>query len=1033
MKILTNLKNKIAASLLFTLAVQFHFGQNVPVIKSPQIYNIEKFGNIPVSLNTGSISYDINLFNYKDIYNGNDYSIRLQYYGTGFTPSKKSNYVGLDWSIDIGGSISREVRGIPDDYTPDSGKSSTTLYGYLEGIRNCNKTNNDIYNYNYPTLGSNGTGIGIKCGTYSYELEPDKFNFNFMGNSGYFFIGNDMMPIIVSDNKNLKIDVSQLSSKQPLNPLQTNGAKCLTKPTTIIITDEKGIKYYFGGNYENLEISYNLLPQEPSQNRFTITAWNLYKIEYPNSNILEIKYRVETPATIDRNFCIDRDIITGVQEPFLLMFDHNIIFKQDINSSNNNYDTNSGNLLYDGSIYWGNTTSYSNNSVTTFSATKKSFPSSIMLNGKNLVNFDFERFEKSASNTIPSLKIRNIVFYDHTGNNIVKEVNLDYYRYKDYFFLEKIKMFRKQPSSMDYLQEYSFDYYDKSTLPDENTGLIDYWGYFNNRPRMNMVPNFTLNKNTGDYIITDNTRDPNPSLSSMGLLKTITYPAKGRSEFIYEPHQYSEKIERNSVSQFKNVIIPFEGSVGGGRISKIINYSNDGSQVGTKEYKYISNYSPFGVNSKSSGLLSNYYRNIIYQRTQTPYSTYEELKAYSDNFIETAMNSFPVQYSEVTEIENNKGYTKYYFTDYKSYPDSSDYKSVDNNLSGTNVNYFPLNIGNINLPYRSNNYKRGRLLKEEIYDQNFSKIKSSNTDYVDVFEGSVNNFATYVADRLRTKYFFKLYGGSFSPSKTIVDEIFNNNLLKSKAEYFYESINKVNLSKMKNTDTDGSSSETTYQYAHEKGNQYLIDKNMIGIPLQTSVTQKQNDNDPGKTISKSEILYPVSQADANARTSGLALPVSVLGFDLQNPEDAAKAQTELTYDLYDNKGNILQYSVKGKPVTVIWGYGQTQPIAKIEGAAYNQVSAYVSAIIAASDADNTQGTDQSEQALIGALDILRNNTALSAYQITTYTYNPLIGVTSITPPSGVRDIYKYDSANRLESVKDVNGNLLKEYQYRYKN
>ena len=45
----------------------------------------------------------------------------------------------------------------------------------------------------------------------------------------------------------------------------------------------------------------------------------------------------------------------------------------------------------------------------------------------------------------------------------------------------------------------------------------------------------------------------------------------------------------------------------------------------------------------------------------------------------------------------------------------------------------------------------------------------------------------------------------------------------------------------------------------------------------------------------------------------------------------------------------------------------------------------VSGIIAASDADNTQGTDQSEQALIEALDILRNNTALFAYQITTYT------------------------------------------------
>ena len=282
---------------------------------------------------------------------------------------------------------------------------------------------------------------------------------------------------------------------------------------------------------------------------------------------------------------------------------------------------------------------------------------------------------------------------------------------------------------------------------------------------------------------------------------------------------------------------------------------------------------------------------------------------------------------------------------------------------------------------------------------------------------------------------FTKHNDAFLLKKEIISDYFNGNNKIKVSKYNYNNSDYPTILTSK-TDTfvnEDNTSETTYQYAHEKGNQYLIDKNMIGIPLQTSVTQKQNDNDPGKTISKSEILYPTSQADANARTSGLALPVSVLGFDIQNPEDAAKAQTELTYDLYDNKGNILQYSVKGKPVTVIWGYNQTQPIAKIEGAAYNQVSAYVSAIIAASDADNTQGTDQSEQALIGALDILRNNTALSAYQITTYSYNPLIGVTSITPPSGIREIYKYDSANRLESVKDVNGNLLKEYQYRYKN
>lgn len=242
-------ERKILKSIFLTLSAPLYFGQNnIPVIKSPQTYNIEKFGNIPISLNTGSVSYDVNLFNYDNIYNGNSYNIGLRYYGTGFVPAKKSNYVGLDWLLDIGGSISREVRGLPDDFFSDWPEKKG-LYGYLEGVKTSNKTSNDIYNQNYNQLPSGNGGIGIKTGAYSFEIEPDKFSFNFMGNSGYFFIGNDMKPIIVSDNKNLKIDVSGISSKQPLNPIQTNGAQCQTNPTSIIITDEKGIKYYFGGNY----------------------------------------------------------------------------------------------------------------------------------------------------------------------------------------------------------------------------------------------------------------------------------------------------------------------------------------------------------------------------------------------------------------------------------------------------------------------------------------------------------------------------------------------------------------------------------------------------------------------------------------------------------------------------------------------------------------------------------------------------------------------------------------------------------------
>ncbi|OBW40002.1 hypothetical protein AB670_03653 [Chryseobacterium sp. MOF25P] len=156
------------------------------------------------------------------------------------------------------------------------------------------------------------------------------------------------------------------------------------------------------------------------------------------------------------------------------------------------------------------------------------------------------------------------------------------------------------------------------------------------------------------------------------------------------------------------------------------------------------------------------------------------------------------------------------------------------------------------------------------------------------------------------------------------------------------------------------------------------------------------------------------------------MPSSVISTDLSNTNS-----TEVTYDQYDPKGNLLQYTTRdGIPTTIIWGYNSTQPIAKIVGHPYSLISGLVAAIITASDEDALNPSN--EGALIIALDNFRNLLQLKEFQITTYTYDPLIGVTSITPPSGIREIYKYDSANRLENIKDINGKLIKEFKYNYK-
>ncbi|WP_326983770.1 hypothetical protein VUJ46_04305 [Chryseobacterium sp. MYb264] len=104
------------------------------------------------------------------------------------------------------------------------------------------------------------------------------------------------------------------------------------------------------------------------------------------------------------------------------------------------------------------------------------------------------------------------------------------------------------------------------------------------------------------------------------------------------------------------------------------------------------------------------------------------------------------------------------------------------------------------------------------------------------------------------------------------------------------------------------------------------------------------------------------------------------------------------------------------------------------------VPSLVSDIVLASEKDANPSAynlqpEITEADLISKLDTLRKSLRLIDTQITTYTYDPLIGVRSITPPSGVREVYVYDSANRLMEIREQNqtGKLLKEFKYNYKN
>ncbi|MDR6465795.1 hypothetical protein, partial [Chryseobacterium sediminis] len=161
--------------------------------------------------------------------------------------------------------------------------------------------------------------------------------------------------------------------------------------------------------------------------------------------------------------------------------------------------------------------------------------------------------------------------------------------------------------------------------------------------------------------------------------------------------------------------------------------------------------------------------------------------------------------------------------------------------------------------------------------------------------------------------------------------------LTTTTEYLYNNTSHYQLTSQKTTFPNNSLSNTDFKYAHEKGNQRLINANMIGIPLETETTQTIGT--VTKTLSKTETKYdnPLS-----------LLPSSVLSTDLQNV-----TSTEVTYDQYDLKGNLQQYTTKdGISTVIIWGYNQTQPIAKITGGKLTDIQqSLIDSIVNASNTD----------------------------------------------------------------------------------
>lgn len=135
---------------------------------------------------------------------------------------------------------------------------------------------------------------------------------------------------------------------------------------------------------------------------------------------------------------------------------------------------------------------------------------------------------------------------------------------------------------------------------------------------------------------------------------------------------------------------------------------------------------------------------------------------------------------------------------------------------------------------------------------------------------------------------------------------------------------------------------------------------------------------------------------------------------------------KIYYDFYDNLDNIIEYHKKDNySTTFLWGYNYQYPIAKIENAEYSYVMGQLNNIL------YTDLQSKTSEQLESIFNSLRQKPGMADKNVYSYTYDPLIGMTSETDPNGITTIYAYDDFGRLETIRDKDFNVLKHVDYNY--
>jgi YD repeat-containing protein len=498
---------------------------------SPEAAALGKYGDVPVGEYTGTISPSVPLYEIKsrDI----TVPITADYFSRGIRVAEEASWIGLGWSLNAGGVITRTVMGRNDLLVAETNAGPGYVgFPFTTATSNCNADNslntNCTPSANYLQQVCQGM----------LDTEPDIFYFNFLGRSGKFVLRQrdrtfDAPVSIPSYNTNLVDGI----------PLSETKLRILFDLTLKQweITDENGMKYYFkvaeksetwyGGGRTSGDADAALQFNSASTD-FITHSWFLTRILSPSGNKVDFIYDVDANGN------------TGYGSRSAINRSQSVIFLTKEIASN------CAPMTYP--ITW--------TSVATYYS--QVYLSQILFDGGSVSFYKSDRQDlKPAtgfySYNAPYLAQKLDRIEVNSAGKLIKKINFTYDYFNSTFaganpeLYKRLKLVSISESGIDaatqttlYKGPYVFTYNQSVALPSKESMSQDFWGLYNGADNSinGLVPSGENTDAVSGYQFhySGANRDANASYAAAGILTRMQYPMGGSTDFEYELNDYSQ-------------------------------------------------------------------------------------------------------------------------------------------------------------------------------------------------------------------------------------------------------------------------------------------------------------------------------------------------------------------------------------------------------------------------------------------------------------------------------------------------------------